>query len=149
MVTRFVYTPSDIGVYLRSVTDCWSMAQASLSSLTDGSNSGMVEAPKASVLTKRIKRGFYNTFVMGNGLRMILRGLGITLILTFLVSLLGSLLGALICRFRMSGTSYAEAFARIYVRLIQGIPVLVHLRTSVLFACLYRLDGSFIILRHP
>lgn len=87
--------------------------------------SALVHVPKAAAFANKVKKGFYNTFVMGNGLNMILKGLGVTLILTFLSSLLGTLLGALICRLRMSRNNYANAFARIYVRLIQGIPVLV------------------------
>ena len=85
----------------------------------------MTQVPKAAAFVKKLKQGFYNTFIKGKGLKMILGGLGVTLILTLLSGLLGSLLGALICRLRMSGNSYANAFARIYVRLVQGIPVLV------------------------
>jgi len=88
-------------------------------------DSSAAEVPKAAAFLDKLRKGFKNTFIMGNGLKMILSGLGVTLILTFLSGLLGSLLGALICRLRMSRNSYANAFARIYVRLIQGIPVLV------------------------
>jgi His/Glu/Gln/Arg/opine family amino acid ABC transporter permease subunit len=87
--------------------------------------SAMQEVPKATAFVNKLKRGFHNTFISGNGTAMILKGLGITLILTLFASLLGSLLGALICGLRMSRNTYANAFARIYVRLVQGVPVLV------------------------
>lgn len=87
--------------------------------------SAQSEMPKAAAFLDRIKKGFYNTFIMGDGLRIILSGLGVTLILSFFSGLLGTILGAVICKLRMSANSYATAFARIYIRLIQGIPVLV------------------------
>lgn len=87
--------------------------------------SSMQEVPKATAFVNKLKKGFHNTFVSGNGAVMILKGLGVTLILTIFASLLGSLLGALVCGLRMSRNTYANAFARIYVRLVQGVPVLV------------------------
>ena len=56
---------------------------------------------------------------------MLLSGLGTTLVLALLSVAAGTLLGALICRLRMSRNTLAEAFARLYVRVIQGIPILV------------------------
>jgi polar amino acid transport system substrate-binding protein len=59
--------------------------------------------------------------------KMFLKGLLNTLLLALCSCIAGTVLGALICRLRMSRNSFATAFARLYIKIIQGIPILVTL----------------------
>lgn len=80
---------------------------------------------RASQFVSRIRDGFVNNFIQEDRWKMLLEGLGTTLILALLSGVIGTLLGALVCRMRMSRSAFALAFARMYIRLIQGIPVTV------------------------
>ena len=80
---------------------------------------------KASVLADRIVNGFEVNFIREDRYKMFLDGLKTTIILALASCLIGTLLGMLICRMRMSKNAFATAFARIYVKTIQGIPILV------------------------
>ena len=83
------------------------------------------EVSRFGAFIDRIRTGFNNNFIRDGRWKMILSGLGVTLLMAFLSALFGTLLGALICRMRMSRHPLPAAFARLYVRLIQGIPILV------------------------
>ncbi len=72
-----------------------------------------------------VKRSFDVNFIRDERWKMVLNGLITTLILALASCILGTLLGAVICRMRMSRNTIAIAFARLYVRIIQGIPILV------------------------
>ena len=99
----------------------------------------MTEVSKASTFVERIRSGFVSNFLRENRWRMLLSGLGTTLILAAVSAVLGTLLGALICWMRMSGKTFPVAFARLYVRLIQGIPITVLL--MVLYYVVFTSQG--------
>jgi len=85
----------------------------------------VVTVSKASSFIDGLVKGFTVNFIREERWKMILDGLLTTLILSLLSGVIGTLLGAVICRMRMSRNTAAIAFARIYVKAIQGIPILV------------------------
>lgn len=80
---------------------------------------------KASQFIKRIRDGFFSNFIREDRWKMLLNALGTTLILALVSGIIGTLLGALICWMRMSKNPFALAFSRMYIRVIQGIPITV------------------------
>ena len=84
-----------------------------------------VTVSKASNFIEGLVTGFTVNFIREDRWKMILDGLLTTLIIALLSGIFGTLLGAVICRLRMSRNTAATAFARVYVKSIQGIPILV------------------------
>lgn len=72
-----------------------------------------------------IARGFHNNIISQQRYRLILDGLLVTLIITVLAALLGTMIGALVCYMRMSSNPILLGFARGFIALIRGTPVLV------------------------
>lgn len=72
-----------------------------------------------------IQDSFNKTFVTDGRWHLILSGLGVTIAISALSGLFGTLLSALICFMRMSKKTWVTAFARVYIKTIQGIPVTV------------------------
>ena len=83
--------------------------------------------PKYQQFASSISNGFYTNFIRENRWQMVLDGLMTTLLLSVLTCFIGTTLGILICALRMSSHSYLTAFARLYVRFFQGIPLVVML----------------------
>ena len=84
-----------------------------------------VTVSKASSFIDGLVKGFTINFIREERWKMILDGLLTTLTLSLLSGVIGTILGAVICRLRMSRNTAATAFARVYVKSIQGIPILV------------------------
>lgn len=72
-----------------------------------------------------IKDGFTNNYITDNRYVTVLNGLLTTMTIAVLTMVFGTILGALICFMRMSSNSILQAFARIYIRVMQGIPIVV------------------------
>ena len=72
-----------------------------------------------------IKESFDKNFVREERYKLILEGIGTTCIITVLSVLAGSLLAFLICLFRRTDSLLAEKIANIYVKLLQGTPMVV------------------------
>jgi len=70
-----------------------------------------------------LKDSFHKTFLVEDRYKMILQGLWVTIIISLLSVLLGSLLGVLVCAMRRSRTRFLSGLAQIYIRLIQGVPI--------------------------
>lgn len=68
---------------------------------------------------------FYNNIILENRYLLIVDGMKTTGIISVLSILFGTLLGALICFLRMSRQTFARSFAKFYISLVRGIPVLV------------------------
>ena len=81
-------------------------------------------AEKQSFL-ESIKESFDKNFVREERYKLILEGIGTTCIITVLSVLAGSLLAFLICLFRRTDSLLAEKIANIYVKLLQGTPMVV------------------------
>ncbi len=99
--------------------------QVSFISVATKSQPETYTVPKAQQFITSITNGFYTNFIRENRWQMVLDGLMTTLILSVLTFMIGTILGAAICALRMSKYSYLTAFARLYVRFFQGIPLLV------------------------
>ncbi len=71
------------------------------------------------------KDSFYKTFIAEDRYKLILNGLGVTLVISLLSLAFGTLLGAFVCAARMSRKRLFNIPAKIYVRIIQGTPIVV------------------------
>ena len=65
------------------------------------------------------------TFIVENRWRLVLSGLGITIVISLCSLVLGTLLGALICAMRRSKIKIISGIAKVYIRIIQGTPIVV------------------------
>ncbi len=89
-----------------------------------------------------LKDSFYKNFVQEDRWEMILSGLGVTFVISIFSALFGTVLGFGLCMVRRSRNKIASGITAAFVRLVQGIPVLVLL--MVLFYVVFagaRLDG--------
>ncbi len=89
-----------------------------------------------------LKNSFYKNFIQENRWQMILSGLAVTFIISIFSALFGTVLGFGLCLLRRSHNKVASGITAAFVRLIQGVPVLVLL--MVLFYVVFagaRLDG--------
>lgn len=73
----------------------------------------------------RLYESIYENLIQENRYMMILDGLETTLIITVFAVLFGTVLGGVICWMRMNKKLWMREFARIYISLMQGTPVLV------------------------
>ena len=85
---------------------------------------------------------FYRNFIQENRWKMVLSGLAVTAVISVFSALFGTALGFGLCMVRRSRNRLASGLAAAFIRLIQGVPVLVLL--MVLFYVAFartRLDG--------
>ena len=76
-------------------------------------------------LWTRLVRSFEKNFIREDRWRIILGGLGVTVALSVLAAVFGTLLGGVLCAMRMSRRAYPQAFARLWVKILQGTPIVV------------------------
>lgn len=88
--------------------------------------------------------GFYKTFLLESRWKMFVRGLGVTVLISAASAVLGTALGFGLCMLCRSKRRWASAPARAFVRLIQGIPVLV-LLMILYFLVLKNLENSILV----
>ncbi len=74
-----------------------------------------------------IEDSFQSTFVVEGRWRLILRGLGVTILISVFSGLFGLCLGFLICMLRRINCKPTQWFGAVFVRLIQGTPIVVFL----------------------
>ncbi len=89
-----------------------------------------------------LKNSFYKNFIQESRWKMILSGLGVTFVISVFSALFGTVLGFGLCLLRRSRSKIASGVTAAFVRLVQGVPVLVLL--MVLFYIVFagaRLDG--------
>lgn len=72
-----------------------------------------------------IAEAFRNNLIVEDRYQLIVNGLFVTIIITFFAVLLGTLLGGLVCWMRMSSRKGVRGFARTYIDIMRGTPVLV------------------------
>lgn len=72
-----------------------------------------------------VKNKFEKTFVNEARWKLILQGIATTLLITLASTVLGLILAFLICMLRRTGSRVANAVCNIYVRLLQGTPMVV------------------------
>ena len=80
---------------------------------------------KASVFFSDLKTSFEKNFIRESRWKMILSGLGVTVSMAILAGVIGTALGCGICAMRMSRQSFVTGFARLYIKIIQGTPIVV------------------------
>lgn len=74
-----------------------------------------------------LKDSFYKNFVKENRWKMLLSGLGITVLISVCSGALGAVLGFGICMLRRCRNKILRTSAAVYIRIIQGMPILVFL----------------------
>ncbi len=72
-----------------------------------------------------IKESFYNNFILEDRYILILQGIKTTCILTLFSVFFGSILAFLICLFRRADSVLSEKLCNLYVKLMQGTPMIV------------------------
>ena len=74
---------------------------------------------------EELKSSFNKNFVREDRWKLILRGIGTTCLITLLSVLFGTVLAFLVCMFRRTGSRLANIISNIYVKLLQGTPMVV------------------------
>jgi polar amino acid transport system substrate-binding protein len=96
-----------------------------LSACVMGVGNQSAVAQKTPSFFQSILDGFYNNIIVENRYLLIVDGIKTTGVISIFSILFGTLLGALICFMRMSRQKLAQGFAKIYISIVRGIPVLV------------------------
>jgi polar amino acid transport system substrate-binding protein len=100
--------------------------------MINGQNLASTEIPaNKQGFFMKLAGSFHNNLILEKRYLMILDGLKITLLISLLSALFGTLLGAIICYGRMSEMKWISNFARIFIDLVRGVPIL------VLLMCIY------------
>lgn len=87
-----------------------------------------LEAPKDQTgFFEGLRRSFYSTFIEENRWQMILDGLGVTIVISVLSGIFGLLMGFGLCMLRRMKQKPARWSAAVFIRLIQGTPIVVFL----------------------
>ncbi|MBQ8013248.1 MAG: ABC transporter permease subunit, partial [Treponema sp.] len=82
---------------------------------------------KFSEMIESLAASFEKTFVREGRWRLVLYGTGITILISIFSALFGTLLGFIICGLRLSRKCIADGVAVIYIRIMQGLPMVVFL----------------------
>lgn len=82
---------------------------------------------KQAGFIETFEKNFKSTFLDENRWQMILSGLGVTCLIACFAFVLATLGGAALCAMRRSSRPLARGFAKTYIKLATGIPVLVWL----------------------
>ena len=72
-----------------------------------------------------LKDSFEKTFIREDRWQMILQGLWVTIWISIMATLLGTILGFGLCLMKLSGSRAARAVVQVYVRVLQGTPIVV------------------------
>ena len=102
-------------VYIVVRWDNYALAEGPATEKTAGSGIDRIRS--------RVWASIEKTFIREDRWKLILSGLRVTVLLSVFSAVLGTVLGALICAMRMSPRVYPEAFARSYIKVLQGTPI--------------------------
>ncbi len=86
---------------------------------------GIASTQKSGGFLSGLSASFQKTFVQENRWKMILSGLLVTFVISVFAALFGTILGFLLCLLRRSRFSAVSGITAGFIRLLQGIPVLV------------------------
>lgn len=75
----------------------------------------------------RVRQSFNNNILVENRWKMLVDGLWETVVISIMSLLLGIILGGLVCLLRMSDNRFLVGFAKTYVEILRGVPMLVFL----------------------
>jgi polar amino acid transport system substrate-binding protein len=95
-----------------------------LSACVMGAKQEQADADSPSFF-QSVADSFYNNIIAENRYLLIVDGVKTTGVISVLAVLLGTLLGALVCWMRMSRQALVQGFAKVYISIVRGIPVLV------------------------
>lgn len=84
-----------------------------------------------------IKNSFYNTYIVESRWKMIMQGLGVTIVISVASAIIGLIFGFCLCMIRRSKVKVASKLVAIFVRIIQGTPIIV-----ILMILYYIIFGS-------
>ncbi len=73
----------------------------------------------------RLKESFRRTFLVEDRYKLVLQGLGVTVVISVLSALIGVLLGFGVCLCRRSPSPWKSLPARVFIRAVQGTPIVV------------------------
>ncbi|MBR6200329.1 MAG: ABC transporter permease subunit [Spirochaetales bacterium] len=88
---------------------------------------------------KKLSVSFDKTFIRESRWKLILSGIGITILISVLSALLGTLLGFGICLMRLSKNKLLDIISLVYIRILQGTPTVVLL--MILFYVVFAKTG--------
>lgn len=74
-----------------------------------------------------LQDSYNKTFIVEDRYKLVLEGLWTTIVISMLSLLFGSFLGAVICAMRKSRLKIVSGLAIVYIRLIQGVPIVLTL----------------------
>jgi polar amino acid transport system substrate-binding protein len=83
------------------------------------------KANQANGFWSSLYRSFYTNIIKEQRYMLILQGLWETVKISFLAILVGTLLGALLCLWKRSKNRILNLISNVYVKIIQGIPIVV------------------------
>ena len=72
-----------------------------------------------------LNKSFQRTFMVEDRYKLVLQGLQVTLVISILSAIFGTLLGFGVCMMRRAKTRWANIPARVFIRTIQGTPIVV------------------------
>ena len=93
--------------------------------MTRTDDGAYVTQSKLSYTFSSLYDNLMKTFVEQDRYKMVLEGLAMTVLIAVLSALFGTILGGVICFMRMHKNPYITGFARMYIKIIQGIPIVV------------------------
>lgn len=74
---------------------------------------------------EKISNSFHKTFIRESRWKLIAGGIGVTLLVSIMSGIFGTILGFGMCLLRMSKRRGLGGFAKVFIRLIQGVPLVV------------------------
>jgi len=75
----------------------------------------------------KVVNGFQQNLIQEDRWKLLVDGLWVTIVIAFFSLLFGTILGAGLCYLRMNKHSFWRGFAKVYIDLMRGIPILVFL----------------------
>jgi len=113
--------------------------------LCRASDLGVTDTQGRKGFAAGLSDSFEKTFVRENRWKMVLSGLGVTILISVLAALLGTLFGFLLCLQRRNRKKLWSGLAAAFIRIVQGIPVVVLLMVLyyIVFASA-RVDGILV-----
>ena len=107
-------------------------------------DTGAEESADGGGLVSGLIRSFQRTFLVEDRYKMVLQGLWVTMVISILSAIAGTLLGFCVCMARRAKTRWANVPAKIFIRAIQGTPIVVLL--MILYYVVFgRLDMNAIL----
>ncbi len=83
--------------------------------------------PAESSFLSSIKESFTRNIITESRYKLLAKGLGVTLLISLLSTIFGTILGFVVCLMRRSESQWANIPALVFIRAIQGTPIIVFL----------------------